>query len=128
MSKRMKILRMTLRKEPFEMIKSGIKKEEYREIKNYWLDRFRFDGSLFKLYHNQKALIPRRRRFLNIPDIIIFTNGYRSDSPSLAIWCTGIKIGTSKKKWLGDGGECIVISLGDLLTYSEIKRFVPLPK
>lgn len=32
----MKILRLPLKKEWFNMIESGEKKEEYREIKDYW--------------------------------------------------------------------------------------------
>ena len=37
------VLHLTLKKYWFDMIKSGIKKEEYREIKDYWVKRlFRF--------------------------------------------------------------------------------------
>jgi len=33
----MNILRLTIKKEWFDMIQSGEKKEEYREIKPYWI-------------------------------------------------------------------------------------------
>lgn len=36
----MKILHLTLKKKWFDMIASGEKKEEYREIKPYWEKRF----------------------------------------------------------------------------------------
>ena len=36
----MEELRLPLKKKWFDMIKSGEKKAEYREIKKYWLDRF----------------------------------------------------------------------------------------
>lgn len=35
----MKVLRLAVRKEYFEQIKAGIKKEEYRLIKPYWIKR-----------------------------------------------------------------------------------------
>ena len=35
----LKVLRLAVRKEYFEQIKAGIKKEEYREIKDYWIKR-----------------------------------------------------------------------------------------
>lgn len=35
----MKILKLAVRKEYFEQIKAGIKKEEYRLIKPYWIKR-----------------------------------------------------------------------------------------
>lgn len=36
----MKTLHLNLKKEWFDLISSGVKKEEYREIKQYWSDRF----------------------------------------------------------------------------------------
>ena len=41
-----KTLKLTLCRQWFDLIKSGEKKEEYREIKPYWINRlcFAFDG------------------------------------------------------------------------------------
>jgi hypothetical protein len=36
----MKILQLPLKKEWYEMIESGVKTEEYREIKPHWIRRF----------------------------------------------------------------------------------------
>lgn len=36
----MSTLKLTLKKKWFDMIASGEKKEEYREIKPYWIKRF----------------------------------------------------------------------------------------
>lgn len=36
----MKTLHLSLKKEWYEMIESGVKTEEYREIKPYWTRRF----------------------------------------------------------------------------------------
>lgn len=63
MGELMKILHLTLKKKWFDLIASGEKKEEYREIKPYW-DR-RLDNNEF--------------------DAIQFRNGYRPDSPTLLI-------------------------------------------
>lgn len=41
----MKTLYLTLKKQWYEMIESGVKTEEYREIKPYWINRLR-DKSL----------------------------------------------------------------------------------
>ena len=40
----MKILDLPLKKEWYNMIESGIKKEEYREIKPYWCNRLLYGG------------------------------------------------------------------------------------
>lgn len=44
----MKILDLPLKKEWYDLIESGVKKEEYREIKPYWCKRFlNLDKPLF---------------------------------------------------------------------------------
>lgn len=40
MKKNNKTLCLPLKKEWYEMIESGVKTEEYREIKDYWIKRF----------------------------------------------------------------------------------------
>lgn len=68
----------------FDMIKSGKKKEEYREIKPYWTSRFD------KYFHNKKGLL--------VPRIVKLRNGYRADSPTLTCKCK-LRIGTGKAEW-----------------------------
>ena len=72
-----KILHLTLKKEWFDLIASGKKKFEYREIKLYWTNR------LFKKEH------PNRLRNY---DYIVFRNGYRVDSPRLNVEYLGLSI------------------------------------
>lgn len=57
-------LTLTLKRKWFDMIKQGIKKEEYREIKPYWIKRFIEDVFDAKRAHF--------RRF----DSLVFTLGY----------------------------------------------------
>ena len=66
----MKVLHLTLTKEWFGEILSGRKKDEYRDIKEYWRKRLvRQDGTyLFKEF-----------------DEVHFKNGYRKDSPFMRV-------------------------------------------
>jgi len=72
-----KILHLTLKKKWFDMILSGEKTEEYRDIKPYW----------------DKRLIG------NSFDIIRFRNGYKKDSSTFDIECKGISKGFGWVTW-----------------------------
>lgn len=51
-----KILDLPLKKEWYDMIDSGIKQEEYREIKPYWCKRFlKLDTALFSYRNNYES-------------------------------------------------------------------------
>tara|TARA_B100000749_G_scaffold273372_1_gene256247 strand:- start:4709 stop:4993 length:285 start_codon:yes stop_codon:yes gene_type:complete len=65
-----KVLHLTLKKKWFDMILSGQKREEYREIKPYWNKR------LSKSY-----------------DAIKFRNGYSKTSPAMLVALEGIYTG-----------------------------------
>lgn len=78
-----KILHLTLKKKWFDMIRSGEKKEEYREIKAYWSNRF--------YYFNLRPPY----KFTHIR----FKNGYSKNAPEFLIELKKIKIGLPKKKW-----------------------------
>ena len=66
----MKVLDLPLKKEWYDMIESGIKTEEYREIKPYWEKRL-LDYKRIKRYveDNRKELIAKRLLFPNRPVI-----------------------------------------------------------
>ena len=52
----MRILDLPLKKEWYDMIESGEKREEYREIKPYWCKRFTgFDSALFSYRYSYEA-------------------------------------------------------------------------
>lgn len=78
----MKKLHLTLRKNWFDLIDSGIKKEEYREIKAYWQKRFA------KLLLND-----------NLPDIVSFKNGYAKNAPVTEWEFQGIRIDYGRYEW-----------------------------
>ena len=60
------MLILPIKKKWFDMILSGEKKEEYREIKPYWAKRFNFEKNTLYLQRT-----------------VIFKNGYRKDSPQI---------------------------------------------
>ena len=96
----MKILKLTLNKEWFNLIQRGIKTEEYREIKDYWIKRLKetaLTGSeVFKQF-----------------DFVEFTNGYSKTSPQITMECKGIEVGTGKAEWGAFGStEYFIIKLG----------------
>lgn len=82
------MLVLPIKKKWFDMIKSGEKKEEYREIKPYYASRF-FDR--YKV--DNKGLLTG----IQIRNVI-FRNGYSKNSPTIKCKVE-IKIGTGKEKW-----------------------------
>jgi hypothetical protein len=92
----MKILHLTLKKKWFDMIASGEKKEEYREIKQYWEDRLGEDAN--GRFH----------------EVVEFRHGYAKDAPRMRFMIEDIEVGMGKVSW---GAEWLkkyfVIKLGE---------------
>lgn len=72
-------LHLTLKKEWFDMIAAGVKKEEYREIKPYWENRLKYQ--------------------LPTVDRIEFRNGYKPDSPRITVEWLGLEVGKPNPDW-----------------------------
>lgn len=88
----MKILKLTIKKKWFDLIKSGEKKIEYREYKQYWITRI-----VDKNY-----------------DVIEFKNGYKKNSPKILLEYKGYEIIDMQKTPIG----CIrqfAIKLGKII-------------
>lgn len=100
------ILHLTLKKKWFDMILSGFKKEEYREIKEYWWIRLVQCGEIAEW----KMLLAKNF------EKIIFTNGYGKNAPSFEIECLGIEIRKGKTEWGAEKGkEYFVLKLGAIM-------------
>lgn len=84
----MKILTLTIKKKWYDMILSGEKKEEYREIKPFYKARF---GRYFWM----NSVTPKAVRF---------RNGYRKDSPALLAKCI-LRTGTGRTEWGAEEGK-----------------------
>lgn len=101
----MKILHLTLKKKWFDMIKAGVKKEEYREVKPYWSTRLMNDNPI--------AGTTSMKQF----DIIRFRNGYSPDSPVIDVECLDVGISsTPKPEWSDNAqGTFYTLYLGKIL-------------
>jgi len=82
-----KILHLTLKKQWFDMIATGEKREEYREIKPYWEKRL--------CNHNEKGEFDGYKEF----DFVIFRNGYQKNAPEMKVEVTGIGCDIGEEKW-----------------------------
>lgn len=73
---------LTLKKQWFDMILSGEKAEEYREIKPYWTKRFEnYFGQMFDLTEKIWVWKPDRKT-------IVFRNGYGKNVPEFSAECS----------------------------------------
>ena len=108
----MNTLHLTLNKKWFDMILSGEKTEEYREIKPYWIKRLlKYRGNysypimspIIKSCLDEKpfewlAYIDMFPKFYK-GDNIVFVNGYGKDKPTLTVWIKGFSIKEGKQEW-----------------------------
>lgn len=90
----MKILHLTLKKKWFDLIQSGEKTEEYREIKPYWEKRF-------------EGVISGK---------INFKNGYSKNAACFIVELKRIEIREGKEEWGAEKGKkYFVLKLGEIL-------------
>ncbi len=93
----MNILSLTLKKQWFNLILSGEKTEEYREIKPYWNVRLK------KNY-----------------DVIRFRNGYISTSPWFMIQYKGFYCGNGRPEWGAPKNQRVyILKLGKIIHCKE---------
>ena len=112
----MKVLHLTLKKKWFDMILSGEKREEYREIKSYWIRRLLYMG-----------FVDPERPFIfsdnEIPyDVLEFRNGYSPNSPSMIVEYKGVEVGNTNEGWSDDyKTEVFILKLGSILSVKNLK-------
>lgn len=128
----MRILNLTLKKKWFDMILSGEKKEEYREIKLYWVTRLinfkdETEYDIFNEFCND--LKDNQFRYANMNDLlesfncefkkfdaIKFTNGYAKNAPSFLIKCNGIDVHEAVPEWSDNWqGNVFILKLGEIM-------------
>jgi len=96
-----KTLHLTIKKKWFDMILSGEKTEEYRDIKPYY--NLRLIGRDY--------------------DIVVFRNGYARDAPSLTIELKTTRFGTGNPEWGAEEGKTyFVLSLGKIINTKNISK------
>ena len=121
----MKVLDLVLKGVWYDMIASGRKREEYREIKPYWEKRLLDYKGLSDYYQKnlyelriKKIFFPHRPVIENICDAfprgythVRFRRGYTSTT--MLFKCEGITIGKGNPKWGAPEEEVFIIKLGD---------------
>lgn len=92
-----KILYLTLKKQWFDLIHSGIKTEEYREIKPYWIKR---------LTKTSIGFHPSDYTHVH------FRLGYAKEAPTMKFEISGFTIGCGNPDWGGTNKDVFIIKLG----------------
>lgn len=105
----MKTLTLSLKKKWFDMIKSGKKMEEYREIKDRYIhllynyaEMQKFFGVPPQPYHFDRPQVFHTKQFQKHFDRLVFTLGYpKADDTErrLVFKNPKIRIGTGKPEW-----------------------------
>ena len=114
------MLILPIKKKWFDMILSGEKKEEYREIKPYYETRFSNLCGLKKgaNYHPnvfRQLLILEPQEGLKI----MFRNGYSKTSPSFIAKCT-LSVGAGKEEWGAEKDkQYFILTIHEILKGSE---------
>lgn len=99
------ILHLNLKGKWFDMIEGGYKKEEYRDINDYW-------NRIIKSY------TVKIKGSFYYPDefIICFSNGYRKNRRQFYIECTGLAVGYGYPNWGAiDFKKYYILKLGKIL-------------
>lgn len=118
-------LRLTLKKKWFDMIALGEKKEEYRDIKPYWVSRLvnelreSEEGKDFSFEHTGFWWTMQTPQAY---DVVKFTNGYGSHRPSITFKIRDITNGYGKEEWGAEPFKhYFIIKLGERLDIVEPK-------
>lgn len=131
------ILRLTVKKRWFDLIASGEKKEEYREVKPYWFERLVFEhnkvfayctGYTYKsrLFRNEGVdhICRNKQSMFGFKpfDFVEIKNGYSKNAPTVLVECKGIEIGKPisglcEEGWLDT--DLYRIKLGNIITLTS---------
>ena len=107
---------LNLKKKWFDMILSGEKKEEYRDIKELYIGKF-ISHTIIKDWDDKNG-IP----VYNKIDTIIFLNGMKKQTPTMVVECLGISKGKGKTHWGAEPHEqYFVIKLGNIISTKNIE-------
>jgi len=94
------MLILPIKKKWYDMILSGEKKEEYREIKPYWTRRL----MTVLGYKGDYTMMYSLEFIREEPLDVLLKNGYAYDAPSFIAGCT-LSIKTGKEEWGAEKGK-----------------------
>lgn len=107
------MLVLPIKKKWFDMIKSGEKKEEYRDIKHYWFVRFKHNLNIYVYdWYGDSIEINKGN------GTVIFQNGYQKNAPKIKCKIE-ITTGFGKKEWGADSNKLYYVL--KILKVEEIK-------
>ena len=86
----MKILKVIIKKEWYDLIKSGEKTIEYRDYSDFWISRLENKNGSFRHY-----------------DLIEFKNGYKANSRKMVTELKGISFDDIEYQYLIEVGKII---------------------
>ena len=110
------MLTLPIKKKWFDMILSGEKKEEYREIKPYYESRFMFAGFLSYWCDDH---MPTGSHYP-----IRLRNGYRLDSPMIEA-IVSLTIGEGKPEWGAEPNKTYyVLHIEKILSYFDGEKLM----
>lgn len=111
----MRILHLHLKAQWYDMIERGEKREEYREITSYWVNRLRdkamtcIDKKICRSECDLQCWKIDRCGFEPF-DTVKFSYGYTKRN---MLWeCNGISIGRGREEWGAPNHETFIIKLG----------------
>lgn len=108
----MKVLNLTLKAKWYDMIVAGVKKEEYREIKDFWQIR------LMDWEYRDRGNVAPFKEWIGFKqfDAIHFARGghFHPSVPQMTFKCEGIHVGSGRTEWGAvEGDEYFVIKIGE---------------
>lgn len=118
----MKTLTLSLKRKWFDMIKAGVKKEEYRECSEYWIRRFEKLCSEFEyVFCGHPNMLDERKKMISAGglkcDTLEFAISYpkRTEKDKWLIFKNPkIRIGTGRPEWGAEPGKMYFV-----ITWSE---------
>ena len=129
----MKVLKLTLRRKWYDLIVSGEKTEEYRQMKWFWGvrlvsdkhfgDNVKFENYLAHVLNSpiaDKISVP----FKDFTHVHFFNGGhYGLSLPNAMFECKGITIGVPRPEWSDNAqGNHFIISLGKGWRYEQTTK------
>ncbi len=119
-----RVLKLTLKKKWFDMILSGEKTEEYRDIKPY------FESRLIDKNEQMRSESPSLGEYYPSDfiawkdfDFVLFTNGYSKNSRIMLVELKGMGIAKGNPKWGAEKDkDYYVISLGDVKSCDQLSN------
>lgn len=114
----MRVLHLTLKKKWFDMIASGEKKEEYRDLKIFWANRL--CNKIMCDHLEQHLLNIEPNVVFKDFDLVTFRHGYAKDAPTITLECEGIEIGHGLMVWGAEQDKkYFIIKLGKVVTQCQ---------